>query len=489
MKTGKGTRVTAGLMVALSTVSMGPTMTAQAQTALPPVTLNWYIQATTGPDDAQVFAEANKIIKQKIDATVNFHIIDPGDYETKMNEIAASGQNYDIAWTSSWMFNYTQNAMNGAFLPITTSMLKNYAPTIYKSVPQEFMASLDVGGKLYAVPNYGLAGNQQGFMVQKRFAKKFHLDIKKIHTLQDMAPFFATIQKKEPGIVPYGVSGDLFDSQIYGYWELPVGLVKMNDPHHKIVPLESTQAAKQYLNLMHSWYEKGYINHDAGTIQNYTQQQETGKYAVTWLWTIQPGELASQRQYMGNHDVEFIPLTQAYFGGLSSTLEAISDTSKNPERALMLLNLVDSDPQLYNLLNLGLKGKDYTLVAKNVAKLKPNAGYNTDKGWVFGAPLRPGAYVLQGDPPNLFQQIIKYNSTLKISEFSNFVFDESSVKTQMANINNVNSQYQQALFSGTVDPKQGLAQYQQAMEQAGEAKVIQAEQQQLDAYLKKNGQN
>ena len=50
-------------------------------------------------------------------------------------------------------------------------------------------------------------------------------------------------------------------------------------------------------------------------------------------------------------------------GGITATMQAINRNSKNPERAMMLLELLNTDKDLYNLLNFGIKDKHYKIDA------------------------------------------------------------------------------------------------------------------------------
>ncbi len=60
---------------------------------------------------------------------------------------------------------------------------------------------------------------------------------------------------------------------------------------------------------------------------------------------------------------------------LKGAMMAISTASKNPERAMMFLNLLNTDPYLMTLLNFGVEGTHYTLKDNEVVFSDKRADY------------------------------------------------------------------------------------------------------------------
>ena len=94
-------------------------------TANKPVELIWYTIGTPQKDVDKVMAEVSKYTAEKIGVTVKMNMIDWGDYSQKMQVMTASGEPMDIMFTSSWAFDYVQNARKGAFMPIDDLLKKN----------------------------------------------------------------------------------------------------------------------------------------------------------------------------------------------------------------------------------------------------------------------------------------------------------------------------------------------------------------------------
>ena len=118
-----------------------PSAAANTPASLPEVKLTWYFPGNwPQPEQDQVFAEVNKVIKAKINATVDFKPFAFGDYDQKMKVVIASGEPYDLAFTSNWINNYAQNVGKGAFLPLD-DLLAKYAPQSFANVPKVFLGS------------------------------------------------------------------------------------------------------------------------------------------------------------------------------------------------------------------------------------------------------------------------------------------------------------------------------------------------------------
>ena len=78
---------------------------------------------------------------------------------------------------------------------------------------------------------------------------------------------------------------------------------------------------------------------------------------------------------------------------------------------------------------------------------------------------------------------LKHNKESERSPFFGFMFDASGVTTEMSAIANVYNQYVPGLICGTVDPETTMPEFLNALDAAGINTVIQAKQEQLDAWI------
>ena len=449
---------------------------------LDPVELIWYYPQPKAQTDLQlVNDEVNKIIKEKINATIKLQPVDFGTYEAKLNTIVAANEAIDIIWTSNWLFNWVNNQKKGVFQPLD-DLLKNHGSKLYKSMPEKFWNDGKMDGKMYGVPNFQISAKRPGFVIQKRFVDKYKLDLSSIKKVEDIEPFLKQIKDGEPGIIPFGLVKSFNDGLLYGID--PIVPIYQNDPKHKIIN-GTTPEAKRYLTMVRSWYTKGYINKDAATLKNGADAYNKGTSAVWYDFTGKPGSEIEFKAQNGGFDVVLVPLSKPFFTGSASTMNAISRTSKNPERAMMFLELVNTDKQLYNVLTYGIAGKHYTKISDNFIKPIPDSGYAPNTDWVFGNITN--GYLPEGAPADKFELTKKVNDEAIVSPYYGFVFNSEPVKTELANLKALDDEYSPGLNSGTVDPDQYLPIYDEKQKKAGLEKVTAEKQKQLDAWLQLNG--
>ncbi|MEK0314728.1 ABC transporter substrate-binding protein [Cohnella sp. 56] len=453
-----------------------------ASSELDPVELTWYYPQNAANADLQLVNDAvNKITKEKINATIKLMPIDFGTYEQKMNTMTAAGEKMDIIWTSNWLFKFDTNQKKGVFQPLD-DLLKTHGQKLYDSLEKKFWDDASLQGTIYAVPNFQFSAQRAGLVIQKRFVDKYNLDIGTIKKMEDIEPFLKQVKEGEPGITPFGTTRGFYTALLYGIdTKVPV---YVNDSTNTVLP-DVTEEMKQNYALAHSWYTKGYINQDAATLKSAADAYNKGTTAVWFDWTGKPGSEVEFKAADGGYDVVLVPLGEPVFTGASSTLNAISRTSKNPERAMMFLELVNTDKELYNTLVYGIEGKHFEKTTGNFIKINQDAGYFTNTDWIFGNITNE--YLPEGAPADKIEQTLKMNNEARVSKYNGFVFNSEPVKTEIANVNAVNEEYAASLGTGTLDPAKYLPIYEEKLKKAGSETIRAEKQKQLNEWLAANG--
>lgn len=452
------------------------------------VKLSWYYMTDPQKDQDVIEEEVNNITKEKINAEIDLKPIDGGSYKDKMRTTIAAGEEFDICFTAHWSNDFYGNVAKGAFVPLN-DLLTEYAPKTYESIPAEFWPAVTINGNIYGVPNYQIVATQTGLIIQKPIAEKYNIDLDSINTLQDLTPIFEEIKNNEdPDTV-------VFPSRKKGIWGyLPTmydmeeiagdspGWVDVSGDELKVINQYASDGFKEHVNLMREWFLAGYINKDAATLENYMPLIKTGKAAVMYS-DMKPGSKPQRKVQFGGIEVEEKIMLQPFVqtNGLSATLQAISKTSKNPERAMAFIELMNTDKELYNLMCYGIEGQHYNKVDENRIELVENSGYYPNKAWVYGNQFN--AYLLPGQDDNVWEQTIELNNSSKAAETLGFVFDQEPVKTEIAQCQSVVDEFIPGLVNGAVDPDKYLPQFIEKLETAGAAKVIAEKQNQLDKWL------
>ena len=116
------------------------------------VTLKWVAVGSGMPSNYDAWlAQINPYLEEKIGVNIDMEIVSWGDWDTRRNVIVNTSGDYDILFTNANVYNNDVNV--GAFLDIT-DMVKEVAPELYASVPEDYWKACEVGGKIYGVPTY-----------------------------------------------------------------------------------------------------------------------------------------------------------------------------------------------------------------------------------------------------------------------------------------------------------------------------------------------
>ncbi|WP_019424783.1 ABC transporter substrate-binding protein [Paenibacillus sp. OSY-SE] len=458
------------------------------------VELTWYYPQWNTQRDLKTVEQAiNDITTKEIQATIRLKPIENSSYAQKLNTMVASNENFDIAWTSFWMFDYAQNARKGAFLELD-GLIDTHMPELKKTLPGVVWEALKVDGKTYGILNYQTITNREGFIVQKQYADKYKLDPASIKQVKDMEPFLTAVKNGEPGIIPFALTrGGSFEVMKNSFNRLEfinnhaiIGIYQ-DDKELKAIDIIQTPEYKEYTELMHGWFKKGIINQDAANLKSVNDLKKVGKIASVFHNVLKPGRDIEEKASFGGKDIALVHLTEPYVGTntIIQSMQAISKNSKNPERTLMFLELLNKDERLINLISFGVEGKHYEKVNENTVKLIEGGGYDPNQTWVFGNTFK--AFLREGQSQEVRDQTIKENESARPSPILGFTFDPQPVLTEMANIQAVNDQYGPGLDTGTVDPAQFLQEYIDKRKQAGIDKVLGEIQRQLDEWREKTG--
>ncbi|MBG9792135.1 ABC transporter substrate-binding protein [Paenibacillus dendritiformis] len=454
---------------------------AEAGTSEQPVELIWYSIGAPQKDLDKVMEKVSEYTKEKIGVTVKMKLFDWGDYNQKMGVIAASGEPFDIAFTSSWAFEYVANAKKGAFYPLD-DLMDQYGQDIKKLVHPSFLEGAKIDGKTYAIPVNKELPAQKVFRFNKGLVDKYNLDINSVKTLEDLEPLLAKVKEGEPGLYPlsadkqfkFAVPYDLVNEN------LPLGVALTDTNDLKIVNILEQPDMMKGFETMHEYYKKGYLKKDAATASG-GDEMKTGKWLVDMPDT-QPFADNLWSQSLG-YPVVSVPYTEPYVYNWSvmGSMHAISANSPHPEKAMQFLNLLNSDRYLRNLVNNGIEGVHYKRIDDETVEYLPAKTESYDMptftlGNFFILDRLPA------DPADKWDQFAKFNDSAKNAPLLGFHFNADSVKTEMTALTNVKDEFYASLFTGSVDPKVYVPKAIEKFKAAGLDKVQAEMQKQLDEW-------
>ncbi|MFC5704073.1 ABC transporter substrate-binding protein [Cohnella faecalis] len=449
-----------------------------------PVELIWYTIGTPQKDVDKVMAEVSKYTKEKIGVTVKMTQIDWGDYSQKMQVLTASGTPMDILFTSSWAFDYVQNARKGAFLAID-DLLKNEGKGIVEALDPAFLEGSKVDGHNYGIPANKELPALEVWRFNKTLVDKYGLDIKGVQSLDSLEPLLKTIKEKEPGVVPFAMNKDYLPVLPYDYLisNLPMA-VSLTSGDYKVIDVLETPEMKQALETMHKYYKAGYVSAEAATTTSLDDVQKSGKWLLDRAATTPFADNLWSTAY--GYPVVSTPASESivYNWSVMGSMQAISANSKHPEKAMEFLNLLNTDATLRNMVDSGIENVHYKKTEDNrMENLDESKNYDMPTFSLGNIML---TYLNPGDPANKWDEYKAFNAAGKPAPTLGFNFDTSKVTTELASIQNVKDEFWAALMTGTVDPNTYLPKAIDKFKAAGLDKVIAEAQSQLDEWRKTN---
>ncbi|ANE45783.1 hypothetical protein SY83_05125 [Paenibacillus swuensis] len=459
---------------------------------LPEAKLTFYYPSNpAGADQKTVQDEINKYLKEKINATVDLKPLSFDEYDTKLNAMMAAGEAFDLAWSSRyWLLPYQGNVDKGAFLELTDDMINQYAPEARKNIPDKFWPDMKaVDGKVYGFPIYQVAAKTKSLIIQKQYIDKYKLDVSTIQSYKDLEPFLKQLKDNEKGVIPFGMAqnswGIYVDRNRVGADGLAVTYQKDDATFKNLTEIQMIEDKKEYYDTMHAWYKAGYINKDAPVLKNINDLKAKGNVAVGIEFTSKPGGEVDEKNVNGGNEVVYVPISDSYFTGISSAMHVISKTSKNPERTLMLINLLNTDKYLYNLICNGIEGKHYT--KKDDLYMEPikDSGYAPNVDWVFGNQFN--AFLKPGQSQDVWERTVQLNDSALVAESYGFSVNQESIKSEIANVQATKEEFQLALETGAVDPKDLLPKFIDKLKASGQDKIDKEATAQWEAFLKEKG--
>jgi len=464
---------------------------ASTESELPFVELSYYYPTNTSnvKDLALVEAEMNKILKQEINAHIKLNPIDFGAYGQKMNMMNSAGDKYDLAFVSNWLNDYYQNVSKGALIPLD-DLMKAHAPKLTSSIPDSVWNGARVEGKIYGSINLQIYAMPYGPIAFKEMVDKYNLDLSKVKSLRDLEPYLASWEDSHNRFLP---NQAFFTSAppYFGFDSIgevsSVGWVKLNDENLQVVNQFESNEFKETIETLRDFLKKGYIPADAPLITEEMMVSEIQAGRMPLILglngPVKPG-VEAEEWIKYKRDVVYTEATAPLVttDRIVGTMTGISRTSSNPERAMMFLEQINTNKKLYDLITNGIEGKHYTIVdeANGVIKKMDDSGYGPNADWVYGNQFN--AYYTDANNLGIWEKTQQMNATAAVSPLLGFAFNPEPIKSELAQVGSVWSEYMVGFMTGTYDLDKVYPAFLEKLNKAGAAKVIAEKQSQIDAW-------
>ena len=459
------------------------------------VTLKYVMPGPGMQEDSQkVWAAFNEKLHEKLpNVTVEFEVIPTAEYGKKFTLMCSAREQIDIV--NAYWLGESDLSRNGTFEPLD-ELMEKYGKDIKNTLPEWLMDYGKVDGKQYIIPSYQMCGAYRGFVFIKEQAEKY-LDIEKFkNTLWSTTTFNQEVYDiLEQYIADMKADGLKFYSAAlpsYKGLESIVGhnySIKYGDEKATVIPTLIGEDFELTYKTARKWAEKGYIRSD--DLSDTNKANFRGKIDGYPFWDVVYTPFV-EKELSKKYGIELmvIPYENYYYTGFANSASgtAIMSTSKHKEEAMQVINLLQTDKELYNLLVFGIEGDHYKKIGEDQIETptgqSPTANdrYGLYK-WIVGNTQM--AYNLQSEPEEYKKWVFEEaNMTEKKSPILGFKFDKSSVSDYITQVSALQNKYQLPLQSGAIEDWESfLAEYRAEMDKAGNQIIIDELQKQIDDFL------
>ena len=462
-----------------------PETSSEAVKKLDPYEVKWILRIT--PQDETATAHVMKNINENVlpklidNTTLNVEWIQASEYLEKM-KLKFSGQEAFDNCLSMVSFGFSDFVQQKAYLDLNDYW--DYLPETRKVIPESWWDATSVDGGCYGIPNYQITARNYSVAILNEAIDAMKLDLTKIKTLDDLEPILEYMNKNEKWEKATIGSSNLFYTEGYIFCGIEqvtdmIG-VPLNDPT-KVMNIWEFDGYVDQMKRLRKWNQKGYIKPDVYTMGDDISLAKSGLITMRFeCW--QPGYEVTLKDKYGL-DGTYVTLGDSMVttNTVRSTMTSVSFTSKNPERACMMIDLMNSKPELFNALSYGIEGTNYTLDNGQAVPVN-DSGYAVCS-WAYQMGNTLIGYQLKGKSADFAEQVDKMNRESKASPILGFSFNAESVQTELAACKAIYKNYDSGFQSGEyADVDATIKQMNDELYAAGLQKIIDECQKQLDAW-------
>ncbi len=451
-------------------------------------------RSKTQDGEEAVFAKLNEITREKIGCNLDVKFVEVAQFEQQMQNKLASGEQIDLMYTSTWLNLYAPLVSRNALLPLD-DLLPVYAKEYYESIPSDWWDCTRINGKIYAAINQQVFARQPYFSYPSNIVEEVGFDWENATTYEDVEDYFKKCADAGYTSDQYSMWGGIDGSTMNEYYEFQSlggektpGVIRYeNDGKPVVFDQYESEEFQSYYKFARHLYEEGYVDPNVltSTLEKPSLFRRAGAYQPYYVESLESG-IFTQFAY---EDVQALvkPIGKPFIttDSVIATMIGVTVNSKYPEKAVELINLINTDKEFYNTFVYGIEGVDYILNDEGKLEKTESPKYDISvNAWAYGNVFN--GYVLSTDNENVWKEQDAMNKSAACSDVMGFNCDLNGVQTEVANCTAVIGEYEGPLMNGLLDFDSTYAEFIQKLKEAGVDTIIAEKQAQLDAFWEAN---
>ncbi|MDQ8734695.1 extracellular solute-binding protein [Paenibacillus sp. LHD-38] len=459
------------------------------------VTLKFYFGGDKKAATDEVWSKVSEYVKAKgLNIKFDINFIPFGDFKEKMLVMAASGDNWDMNFDGDWL-SYKQMAAKGSYMALN-DLLPEYAPNLLKKYEEQgTLGAATVNGDIVGLP-WTMKMNERKFTGWRSdLIEKAGLDIPagSIKTIEDVDRLLRELKKaypnerisRTPPVSLIMIRDEWVDLNFHG-----LGFY-LSDDKITVQAVEQQPFYLEAAKLAKVWYDDNLINRDA--------MIDKSDEAAEWrngkkLFTVTSHEWVSANPGFSDpsfkmESAELYPDKRFVNRTALANVVAINRNSKNPERVLRFLDMMETDKTLYDLVQYGIEGKTYVLngeTAEYPEGMETTTSNYMEWGgqWAFWKPQFMRPTMTYG--PDFWVKEAEFASKPNNvnSPIDGLFIAEDNMKNEIAKRDTANDELNRPIEFGVVkDVEKAVADYIETQKKNGLDVIIAETQKQIDAFL------
>ncbi|MEG1525654.1 MAG: ABC transporter substrate-binding protein [Clostridia bacterium] len=439
----------------------------------------------------------NEYTIEKINTEVELVLIAQSDYSTQINLMLAADEQVDIfrAMNGYPTLDYIRN---GSALDITDYLdtdLKDAVGVLY----DRLLMPSTVDGRVYGINTVGSNYVPTGWCYRSDIAKELNLDMSSVKDVFALTDIFAQVKQAYPDMIMNDPSrmNNIFAAYLQSTLHMDALGNDAANPYSGVVFGEDStvvnafesDAFKELVNLLRTWYQNGYFAKDAATSTATTAELASSGNLFSMLAGLGNPKIASNFTNNYGYPYESIKISDSYMQSYNYDVWMINSSTKVPEAAAKFLNLTFTDEYIHNLLSFGEEGVDYVFDADGF--VVPPEGYASLADVPYTCNLNYFMWgskwlshrALGGLNKEDFQQNKADNYAAKASYFYGFVYDFSKVQAEYLAVSNIWTEYKMGFWTGSLDVQSALEEMNTRLYAAGLQTILDDKQEQLNTWL------
>lgn len=452
------------------------------------------------PDDLErITAAINEITIPEIGVEVDYKLYGPVDYAQKVNLALQSGEQMDLFTTLGQFTSYVSKNQLYPLEDLLPEYGKELTAILEKDFGPDMLKATTLNGHIYGIPvNKGMA-LPTNFVYNADLLKEAGFSEDDIQSVNDLPAIFEAVKQKQSDVVPFGpINVNPSDTSLLlllkgshqvDFLSDTTGIGVIVGDEGIVRNFYETEVFKEGAQMMREWFNNGYLEKDALTTSITASDLIASGRGFSFMGGYSGLEAAKALSAQAGKNMEMKRIAPYYFetGAVNMVSWMLSSTTKAPEAAMKLLNLLYTDEALINTILYGIEGEDYVKVDEHHVRYPDGKDANTVE---YTAMLSTGIvgseslqYQLEGVNWSDVEFKLQENKDTQRSPYFGFIFDPTDVKIQMSAVTNVVNQYLPGLMCGVLDPDTTIPKFLDALNDAGAEEIVRSKQEQLDKWI------